>query len=101
MDFAVIMYHNARKLFGTGSGPYFYLSKVEGATEAELWNSIFVWAQGELGLPLGSIKCCVLIENIISTFEMEDILYALRDHCIGLNCGIWDYCASIISKFGK
>lgn len=95
------MYHNAQKLFEANSGPYFYLSKLEGASEAKLWNDIFVWSQNELGLPQGTIKACVLIENIVSSFELEEILYALKDHSLGLNCGIWDYCASIISKFGK
>lgn len=95
------MYHNARKLFEASSGPYFYLSKLEGASEAELWNEIFIWAQEQLGLPRGTIKACVLIENIISSFELEEILYALREHSLGLNCGIWDYCASIIAKFGN
>lgn len=94
------MYHNAKKLHEANSGPYFYLSKLEGAGEAKLWNNIFIWAQHQLGIPQGTIKACVLIENIISTFEMEEILYALKDHSLGLNCGIWDYCASIISKFG-
>ncbi|KAI8440981.1 hypothetical protein MSG28_009262 [Choristoneura fumiferana] len=99
VDFAILMYHNAKKLYEANSGPYFYLSKLEGAGEAKLWNNIFIWAQHQLGIPQGTIKACVLIENIISTFEMEEILYALREHSLGLNCGIWDYCASIISKF--
>ncbi|XP_073954725.1 malate synthase-like [Choristoneura fumiferana] len=101
VDFAILMYHNAKKLYEANSGPYFYLSKLEGAGEAKLWNNIFIWAQHQLGIPQGTIKACVLIENIISTFEMEEILYALREHSLGLNCGIWDYCASIISKFGS
>lgn len=100
VDFAILMYHNAKKLYEANSGPYFYLSKIEGASEAKLWNDIFIWAQNELGIPQGSIKACVLIENIISCFELEEILYALKEHSLGLNCGIWDYCASIISKFG-
>lgn len=100
MDFGILMYHNGKKLFDANSGPYFYLSKLEGASEAHLWNEIFVWSQHKLGLPQGSIRACVLIENIVSTFELEEILFALRDHCMGLNCGIWDYCASIIAKFG-
>ncbi|CAK1589119.1 unnamed protein product [Parnassius mnemosyne] len=100
VDFGILMYHNAKKLHENNSGPYFYLSKVQGSSEANLWNEIFVWSQNELGLPHGSIKACVLIENIISTFELEEILYALKDHSLGLNCGIWDYCASIIAKFG-
>lgn len=94
------MYHNAAKLIATNSGPYFYLSKVESASDAELWNDIFVWSQLELGLPRGTIKACVLIENILSVFELDEILYALREHSLGLNCGMWDYCASIIAKLG-
>lgn len=100
VDFAILMYHNAMQLYEANSGPYFYLSKLEGAAEAALWNEIFVWSQLQLGLPQGTIKACVLIENIISTFELEEILYSLREHSLGLNCGIWDYCASIIAKFG-
>ncbi|XP_075981956.1 malate synthase-like [Anticarsia gemmatalis] len=100
VDFAILMFHNAKKLHEANSGPYFYLSKLEGASEAQLWNNIFVWTQKQLGLPQGTIKACVLIENIISTFELDEILYALKEHSLGLNCGIWDYCASIISKFG-
>lgn len=94
------MYHNAKILAGKASGPFFYLSKMEGAEEAKLWNDIFTWSQEKLGIPYGTIKACVLIENILSSFEMDEILYALRDHSLGLNCGIWDYAASIIAKFG-
>jgi malate synthase len=83
------------------SGPYFYLSKVESREEARLWDDIFTWAEKRLELPVGTIKSCVLIENILATFQMDSILYELRRHCIGLNCGIWDYSASIISLFGK
>lgn len=81
-------------------GPYFYLSKIEDPLETALWNDIFVWTQQRLQLPHGTIKACVLIENILAAFRMEDILYSLRSHAIGLNCGIWDYAASIIAKFG-
>lgn len=95
------MFHNGKKLHEAGSGPYFYLSKLEAASEAKLWNDIFVWAQNELSIPQGTIKACVLIENILAAFEMDEILYALKDHSLGLNCGIWDYCASIIAKLGK
>ncbi|XP_049878397.1 malate synthase-like [Pectinophora gossypiella] len=101
VDFAILMFHNGQRLYEANSGPYFYLSKLEGASEALLWNEIFVWTQNELGLPQGTIKACVLIENIISTFELEEILYALKEHSLGLNCGIWDYCASVIAKFGE
>ena len=83
-----------------GCGPYFYLSKVESASEARLWNDVFTWSEQRLGLVFGTIKSCVLIENVLATYEMEAILYELRHHCIGLNCGIWDYSASIISLFG-
>lgn len=100
VDFGILMYHNGKKLFEANSGPYFYLSKLEGASEAKLWNDIFVWSQKVLGLPQGTIKACVLIENIYSSFELDEILFALREHSLGLNCGIWDYCASIIAKFG-
>lgn len=94
------MYHNAKILTAKHSGPFFYLSKLEGAEEAKLWNEIFVWSQEKLGIPYGTIKACVLIENILSSFEMDEILYELKDHSLGLNCGIWDYAASIIAKFG-
>lgn len=100
-DFALLMYHNAKILFEKECGPFFYLSKMEGSNEARLWNGIFTWAQKKLNLPYGTIKACVLIENILSSFEMNEILYELRDHSLGLNCGIWDYAASVISKFGK
>lgn len=101
VDFGILMYHIGKKLYEEKCGPYFYLSKLEGSSEAKLWNEIFVWTQKKLELPQGTIKACVLIENILSTFELEEILYALREHSLGLNCGIWDYCASIIAKFGR
>ncbi|XP_074650895.1 malate synthase-like [Tubulanus polymorphus] len=99
-DFGLLMFHNARILAQVKSGPFFYLSKLESSTEAKLWNDIFVYTQMKLGLPRGTIKACVLIENILAAFEMEEILYELRDHSAGLNCGMWDYSASIINKFG-
>ncbi|XP_047120996.1 malate synthase-like isoform X2 [Schistocerca piceifrons] len=99
-DFALLMFHCGHILAANRSGPFFYLSKVEGAFEARLWNEIFVWAQDALRIPRGTIKACVLIENILSSFEMEEILYELREHSLGLNCGIWDYAASIIAQFG-
>ncbi|XP_032876466.1 malate synthase, glyoxysomal-like [Amblyraja radiata] len=99
-DFGLLMYHCGRILFENGCGPFFYLSKVESHLEARLWNKIFVWVQKKLGLPNGSIKATVLIENILAAFEMEEILYELRDHSAGLNCGIWDYSASFVNKFG-
>lgn len=97
----MIMYHNAAKLYETNSGPYFYLSKLESSTEANLWNEIFSWTEMTLGLPHATIKACVLVENIFCVLELDEILYALRDHSMGLNCGMWDYCASIIAKLGK
>ncbi|KAF5300011.1 hypothetical protein FQR65_LT09267 [Abscondita terminalis] len=100
LDFGILMYHNAEILAELNCGPFFYLSKLESASEAKLWNRIFVWAQQKLRLSVGTIKACVLIENIFAAFEMEEILYELRDHSLGLNCGIWDYTASIICKFG-
>uniref|UniRef100_G3Q7Q4 malate synthase n=1 Tax=Gasterosteus aculeatus aculeatus TaxID=481459 RepID=G3Q7Q4_GASAC len=99
-DFGLLMFHCGKTLFENKSGPFFYLSKVESFMEARLWNNIFVWTQHKLGLPLGSIKATVLIENILAAFEMEEILYELRDHSAGLNCGIWDYSASFVNKFG-
>lgn len=100
VDFGIIMFHNSKILTEAGAGPFFYLSKLEGAAEAKLWNDIFVWTQERLHIPHGTIKACVLIENILSAFEMEEILFELKDHSLGLNCGIWDYAASIICKFG-
>lgn len=99
-DFGLLMFHNAKILAQCNSGPFFYLSKLEGASEAKLWNEIFTYSEMKLQIPYGTIKGCVLIENILSSFEMDQILYELRDHSLGLNCGIWDYAASIISKFG-
>lgn len=94
------MYHCGKRLSETGNGPFFYLSKVESGSEAKLWNDIFIWTQNKLLIPYGTIKACVLIENVFSIFETEQILYALKDHSLGLNCGIWDYVASILVKFG-
>jgi len=101
LDFGVLMYHNAEILSMLECGPYFYLSKVESTLEAKLWDDIFTWTEDHLDLQFGTIKSCVLIENVLAAFEMESILYELRHHCIGLNCGIWDYSASIISLFGR
>lgn len=99
-DFALLIYHNARELSRHEVGPCFYLAKLEDAKEATLWNDIFTWSEQILEIPYGTIKACDLIENILAAFQAELILYALRDHSLGLNCGIWDYSASIISKFG-
>ncbi|MEA2631622.1 MAG: malate synthase, partial [Chloroflexota bacterium] len=98
-DFGLFLFHNARALLGKGTGPYFYLPKLENHREARLWNDVFVHAQHELGLPHGTIKATVLIETILAAFEMDEILYELRDHCVGLNCGRWDYIFSFIKKF--
>lgn len=99
-DFAILMYHNANLMAELGVGPYFYLSKIEGPNETQLWNKIFTWTEHRLNLRSGTIKACVLIENILAAYRMEDILHSMKEHAIGLNCGIWDYSASIIAKFG-
>jgi malate synthase len=98
-DFALYFFHNAKRLLSKGTGPYFYLPKIESHLEARLWNDIFVMAQEELGIPQGTIKATVLIETILATFEMDEILYELREHSSGLNCGRWDYIFSAIKKF--
>jgi len=99
MDFGLYFFHNARRLMDRGSGPYFYLPKLEGHREARLWNSVFVAAQEALGIPRGTIKATVLLEVVTSAFEMDEILYELREHSAGLNAGRWDYIFSIIKKF--
>jgi malate synthase len=98
-DFALYMFHNAGELLARGSGPYFYLPKMESHLEARLWNDIFVMTQNELGIPQGSVKATVLIETILAAFEMDEILYELREHSAGLNAGRWDYIFSCIKKF--
>ena len=98
-DFGLYLFHNARALLDKGSGPYFYLPKLESHLEARLWNDAFVMAQELLGLPQGTIRATVLIETILAAFEMDEILYELRDHSAGLNCGRWDYIFSCIKKF--
>ena len=98
-DFGLFLFHNARALLEKGSGPYFYLPKLESHLEARLWNDIFVRAQQQLDLPVGTIKATVLIETILAAFEVDEILYELRDHMAGLNCGRWDYIFSFIKKF--
>ena len=100
-DFGLFFFHNARQLLERGSGPYFYLPKLENHLEARLWNDVFNFAQDELGIPRGSIRATVLIENILATFEMDEILWELREHSAGLNCGRWDYIFSVIKKFRK
>ena len=100
-DFGLFLFHNGRELLNRGSGPYFYLPKLESHLEARLWNDVFNRAQDRLGLPRGSIRATVLIETILAAFEMEEILYELRDHSAGLNAGRWDYIFSLIKKFRK
>jgi len=100
-DFALFFFHNARELAARGTGPYFYLPKLENHLEARLWNSVFLHAQAKLGLPKGTIRATVLIETILAAFEMDEILYELRDHSAGLNCGRWDYIFSFIKKFAE
>jgi malate synthase len=99
LDFGLYFFHNAERLLNKGSGPYFYLPKLESHLEARLWNDVFNFAQDELGLPRGTIRATVLIETILAAFEMDAILYELRDHSSGLNAGRWDYIFSIIKKF--
>ncbi|HUR28332.1 MAG TPA: malate synthase A [Planctomycetota bacterium] len=98
-DFGLFFFHNARELVARGSGPYFYLPKLENHQEARLWNEVFLAAQDALGLPIGTIRATVLIETILAAFEMDEILYELREHSTGLNCGRWDYIFSFIKKF--
>ena len=98
-DFALYFFHNAKEALARGTGPYFYLPKIESHLEARLWNDIFVRAQEEVGVPHGSIRATVLIETILASFEMHEILWELRDHSAGLNCGRWDYIFSFIKKF--
>jgi malate synthase len=98
-DFGLYFFHNAQELTARGAGPYFYLPKLESHLEARLWNDVFLFAQAKLGIPKGTIKATVLIETISAAFEMDEILYELRDHSAGLNCGRWDYIFSFIKKF--
>jgi malate synthase len=98
-DFGLYFFHNAKALLERGSGPYFYLPKLESHLEARLWNDAFCHAQDALGVPRGAIKATVLIETILAAFEMDEILYEIRDHAAGLNAGRWDYIFSVIKKF--
>ena len=98
-DFGLAFFHNAREQLDRGSGPYFYLPKLESHLEARLWNDVFVAAQERLDIPRGSIRATVLIETILAAFEMEEILWELREHASGLNAGRWDYIFSLIKKF--
>ena len=99
VDFGLYFFHNAAEQLSRGSGPYFYLPKMESHLEARLWNDVFTYAQQELGIPHGSVRATVLIETITAAFEMEEILWELRDHVSGLNAGRWDYLFSIIKNF--
>ena len=99
VDFGLYLFHNARELAVRGTGPYFYLPKLEGHLEARLWAEVFAFAERELGLAHGTIRCTVLIETILAAFEMDEILYELRDYVVALNCGRWDYIFSFIKKF--
>lgn len=101
VDFGLYFFHNARQLLARGSGPYFYLPKLESHLEARLWNDVFRLAQQELGIPQGTIRATVLIETITAAFEMDEILYELREHAAGLNAGRWDYIFSVIKNFGE
>ncbi|MBO0655700.1 malate synthase A [Streptomyces triculaminicus] len=98
-DFGLYFLHNARRLLELGKGPYFYLPKTESHLEARLWNDVFVFAQDHLGIPRGTIRATVLIETITAAYEMEEILYELREHASGLNAGRWDYLFSIVKNF--
>jgi malate synthase len=98
-DFALYFFHNAQELIRRGTGPYFYVPKMESHLEARLWNDVFLRAQQALGIPAGTIRATVLIETILAAFEMDEILWELRDHSSGLNCGRWDYIFSFIKKF--
>jgi malate synthase len=99
VDFGLYLFHCARRQLEGGSGPYFYLAKLENHLEARLWNDVFCWAQDRLGIPRGTIRATVLIETITAAFEMEEILYELREHSAGLNAGRWDYMFSLIKNF--
>jgi malate synthase A len=98
-DWGLYFFHNAKELIARGSGPYFYLPKLESHLEARLWNDVFVHAQAELGIPHGTIRATMLVETITGCFEAEEILYELREHASGLNCGRWDYMFSMVKKF--
>ncbi len=98
-DFALYLFHNAKQAIANGEGPFFYLPKLEHYTEARWWNDVFVFAQDYIGLPQGTIKATVLIETITASFQLDEIIYELREHMAGLNCGRWDYIFSFIKKF--
>lgn len=101
MDFGLYMFHNAKLLVDRGTGPYFYIPKLEHHLEARWWNRVFLYAQAALGLPVATIKATILIETITAAFQMDEILYELKDHIVGLNCGRWDYIFSFIKRVGR
>ena len=101
MDFGLYMFHNAKQLVENGTGPYFYIPKLEHHLEARWWNEVFLYAQAALGLPVATIKATILIETITAAFQMDEILYELKDHIVGLNCGRWDYIFSFIKRVGR
>jgi malate synthase len=100
-DFGIYFFHNAKEQIARGSGPYFYLPKLENHLEARLWNEVFVFAQDYIGIPQGTIRATVLLETILAAFEMDEILFELKDHASGLNAGRWDYIFSFIKKFSN
>ena len=100
-DFGIYAFHNAKRLLERGTGPYFYLAKLENHQEATFWNDVFEMSEAELGIPQGSIKCSVLVENVLAAFEMDEILYELRDRVTALNFGRWDYIFSFIKTLGQ
>jgi malate synthase len=97
--FGLHFFHNAKTLLKKGSGPYFYLPKIESYHEARLWNDVFIFSQNYCGVPYGSVKATVLVETILASFQLHEILWELKDHSAGLNCGRWDYIFSFIKKF--
>jgi malate synthase len=99
LDFGLYLFNNAKELMARGSGPYFYLPKLEHYEEARWWNDVFVFAQEQLGIPQGTIKATVLIETILASYQLDEILFELKDHSAGLNCGRWDYIFSFIKRF--
>ena len=101
VDFGLYFFHNAHELISQGAGPYFYLAKLESHLEARLWNDIFIFAQEMLDIPHGTVRATILIETMPAAFEMEEILWELRDHCAGLNAGRWDYIFSVIKNFAR
>jgi len=100
-DFGMYLFHSHANLKANGTGPYFYLPKMESHLEARLWNDVFTHAEKALGLPVGTARCTILIETLPAAFEMDEILYEMRDHIVGLNCGRWDYIFSYIKRLGK